>query len=101
MTQAPLACLAIAPVSSDRVFPPISISLLNVIEFLRWRETTHHLAQLLVAWAERWDPAGRKSKAGKLKGAGLRPAPWGIARYLRIPSLSMIVRYRSTSVFLR
>src|SRR5690349_2801526 len=31
MTQAPLACLAIAPVSSERVFPPICISFLWLI----------------------------------------------------------------------
>src|SRR5688500_16077411 len=78
MTQAPLACLAIAPVSSDRVFPPISISLLNVIEFLRCGARPLITSRsLLVAWAERWDPAGRKSKAGRTQRGGPQARPLG------------------------
>src|SRR5829696_1393849 len=76
MTQAPFACLAIAPVSSDRDFPPISISLLNAIGFLRCRVRPLITSRsLLVAWAERWDPAGRKKcfRGRKQKGRARCP----------------------------
>src|SRR6266540_1647349 len=60
MTQAPLACLATAPVSRDRGRPPISNSFLYVIDFLRCRRPLIASSVFVFRGAGRMMGSGRK-----------------------------------------
>src|SRR6185436_17562286 len=77
MTTAPCACLASAPVSSDRVFPPISNSFfVAMISF--GARATHHFALLIFP---RWPNDGIRPEGRNARG-GLAPAPKGDRRLL-------------------
>src|SRR5216117_1551805 len=97
MTHAPLACLAIAPVSNDRVFPPICISFLYAMNFLRGagRPLITSGPDLIVRCG-RMMGSGRwgicRLRARKNEGPPLGGGPGLMADYLRMPSLSMIER---------